>query len=175
MTCRGGRCWETKAPFQPKCHPLECHPDPKSSSGQAGEPASAIQDPEQAGAPQATAAGYRSRPWFVSWCPIRTLQHSPATWILNQVQDNVSGGRCWETKAPFQPKCLPAERHPDPKSSSGQASEPASAIQDPEQASAARGPASAVPRSGQYVDDPVNNKSRLQPVINDYHYLELCA
>ena len=51
----------------------------------------------------------------------------------------------------------PSERHPDPESSSGQASEPASAIQDPEKESAARGPAGVVPRFGQYVDDPVNN------------------
>ena len=80
-----------------------------------------------------------------------------------------------KTKGPFQLQRHPLECHLDPESSSEQASMPASAIQDPEKAPAARGPAGAVPRSGQYVDDPVNNKSRLQPVINDYHHLELCA
>ena len=103
----------------------------------------------------------------------------PGEWILNQVQDDVSGGTVLEDESPLStqmpPFNAPLECHPDPESSSGQASEPASAIQDPEQASAARGPAGAVPRSGQYVDDPVNNKSRLQPMINDYHHLELCA
>ena len=126
--------------------------------------------------------GHPRRSGATIWdpCPNRWVRAGrkgslqPAEWILNQVQDDVSGGGA-EDEGSFQLQRHFLECHPDPESSSGQANEPASAIQDPEKAPAARGPAGAAPRSGQYVDDPVNNKSRLQPVINDYHHLELCA
>ena len=48
-------------------------------------------------------------------------------------------------------------------------------IQDPEKPSAARGPVGAVSCFGQYVDDPANNKAKLQLIINDYLNLRLCA
>ena len=78
-------------------------------------------------------------------------------------------------EGPLSTPTPPLECHPDPESSSGQASELASAIQDPEKASAARGPVSAVLCLDQYVDDPFTNKSGLEPIINDYHHLRLCA